>query len=281
MKYFPIKKLEQFSDIKAHTIRTWEKRHNIFKPIRNGNIRSYSLDDVRLLLNINILLKQGHRISGIAKMALADIDTKVQSIQSLTIFYDLLINTMLTSMYAGEIEKLEQALDTCVSRSNIDTTIKEVIIPFLERTQLLSYNDTSSEAHFAVTAIRRKLILGIETLKSETHPKQTALLFLPEGEHYDLLLLYHNYILKANGLKILYLGTNISPDNFETVIKQKRPDYIYTYITTAYSSDLRKYIHILENELPDSSLHIAEEEKGVLQIKTKIKLLYTDHKNIS
>ncbi|MFN9865126.1 MAG: MerR family DNA-binding transcriptional regulator, partial [Bacteroidota bacterium] len=43
MGKYSIKELEKLSGIKAHTIRIWEKRHNLIEPSRTAtNIRYYS-----------------------------------------------------------------------------------------------------------------------------------------------------------------------------------------------------------------------------------------------
>ncbi len=56
MKKFSIRELENFSQIKAHTLRIWEHRYGVFKPNRSkGNIRYYSLEEVKLLLDVNKL----------------------------------------------------------------------------------------------------------------------------------------------------------------------------------------------------------------------------------
>ena len=64
---FSIKNLENISGIKAHTIRIWEKRYNLLSPERTQtNIRRYSLDSLRKLLNITLLYNHGLKISKIA-----------------------------------------------------------------------------------------------------------------------------------------------------------------------------------------------------------------------
>ena len=66
---FSIKNLENISGIKAHTIRIWEKRYKLLSPERtNTNIRKYSLESLRKLLNITLLYKKGFKISKIANL---------------------------------------------------------------------------------------------------------------------------------------------------------------------------------------------------------------------
>jgi DNA-binding transcriptional MerR regulator len=66
---FSIKDLENISGIKAHTIRIWEKRYNVFAPLRTeSNIRYYDLSNLQKLLNITLLHNHGYKISRISKI---------------------------------------------------------------------------------------------------------------------------------------------------------------------------------------------------------------------
>ena len=69
MHSFTIKDLENLSGIKAHTIRIWEQRYSFLKPNRSDtNIRYYSNEELKKLLNIALLNKYGYKISHIDKM---------------------------------------------------------------------------------------------------------------------------------------------------------------------------------------------------------------------
>lgn len=71
--YF-IKDLENLTGIKAHTIRIWELRHKLLNPIRTAtNIRQYSENDLKKILNINLLYSDGVKISKIARLSDTDI----------------------------------------------------------------------------------------------------------------------------------------------------------------------------------------------------------------
>ena len=66
---FSIKDLENLSNVKAHTIRIWEKRYNLLEPNRTEtNIRQYDLINLKKLLNVTFLYNEGLKISKIAKL---------------------------------------------------------------------------------------------------------------------------------------------------------------------------------------------------------------------
>lgn len=259
MRQFSIKELERFSNIKAHTIRIWENRYAVFKPQRNANnIRNYSLNDVKLLLNISLLLEDGARISQLTKLGAAEIERKaMDSGKTMPL---KIVHSLIVCMYSNNFYEFEHALDNCVNTFGIDTTIQKVLIPFLEKVDILSYKDSRHEVHFAVTAVRKKLITGIESIKIRPGTANVSLLFLPKGEHYDLLLLYMTYVMKGKGIPILYLGTNIPIENLQQVILEMKPANLFTYLPANFHFDIPEFANFLSRNIPKAQLFIAEPE---------------------
>ena len=69
MQQFSIRQVEQLSGIKAHTIRIWEKRYKLIVPGRSdGKQRTYSNDDLKAILRMVYLYRNGIKISKIAGM---------------------------------------------------------------------------------------------------------------------------------------------------------------------------------------------------------------------
>jgi hypothetical protein len=76
------------------------------------------------------------------------------------------------------------------------------------------------------------------------------------------------YILKCNGLRVLYLGTNISKETIEAVSMSKRPDFIYTYIPQKKKFKLHYFFSYLDEHLPGTTFFVACCE-NLLQQKEK------------
>src|SRR5687767_4958036 len=100
MGKYSIKDLEQLSGIKAHTIRIWEKRHRIISPSRTDtNIRYYSDEDLKRIINVSLLNNYGIKISRIAGMSDAEVNQKVLEISEIknevTIHIDQLVLAMI------------------------------------------------------------------------------------------------------------------------------------------------------------------------------------------
>ena len=117
IKYtFTIKDLEYISEIKAHTIRIWEKRYELLEPIRTEtNIRLYDLQNLQKLLNVAVLNENGHKISKIAKLNIEEnreTATKmaIRSIPTLMIFkdgqrVDMVVGAVPKTTLANTLEK--------------------------------------------------------------------------------------------------------------------------------------------------------------------------------
>ena len=55
---------------------------------------------------------------------------------------------------------------------------------------------------------------------------------MPEGEYHELGLLFMYYLLKSRGVSAIYLGANVPLRDVEYVVKLKKPDYLYSHLTT-------------------------------------------------
>lgn len=81
MSTYSIKDLERLTNVKAHTIRMWEKRYGIVDPNRSEtNIRNYNDEDLKRLLNISILNRHGIKISKIANMTNHELNQKIMEV---------------------------------------------------------------------------------------------------------------------------------------------------------------------------------------------------------
>ena len=72
--------------------------------------------------------------------------------------------------------------------------------------------------------------MGIESSSPRLRSNKTALLFLPEGEHHELGLLFMFYLLKSHGVQVLYVGANIPLNDVAYLNKFKKPDFLYTHL---------------------------------------------------
>jgi len=235
MNSFTIKDLENLSGIKAHTIRIWEQRYSFLKPERTGtNIRYYSNNELKTVLNIALLNKYGYKISHIDKMTEAEIKEKLLSLSQLQAQQERIVNDLIQYMIDMDMDKFEDVLDNYIMARGIERSITQIIFPFLEKIGILwlTSHINPAQEHLVSNVIRQKLIVGIESVSTSLRVNKTVLLFLPEGEYHEMGLLFMNYIFKSRGVATVYLGANIPLDDVEYVLRYKKPDYLYAHLTT-------------------------------------------------
>lgn len=255
MNSFTIKDLECLSGIKAHTIRIWEQRYSFLKPQRTEtNIRYYTGDELKTVLNIALLNKYGFKISHIDKMNTSEIHHKLQSLTDVQAQQERQINSLIGHMIDLSMDQFETELDTFIHTKGIEKAISHLIFPFLERVGILWLTNhiNPAQEHLVTNVIRQKLLVGIDSASNRFPTGKTVLLFLPETEYHELGLLYVYYLLKSRGVLVLYLGANVPLKDVAFIASIKKPDYIYTHITSVVGQQrMEKYLNALKEQVPE------------------------------
>src|SRR4051812_7371816 len=138
MNAFTIKDIENLSGVKAHTIRIWEQRYNFLKPQRTGtNIRYYSNEELKTILNIALLNKSGFKISHINRMNVEEINQKLFSLSHTQAQQERIVNELICYMVDLNLDLFEELLDEQIRANGIEKIIDEIIFPFLEKIGIL------------------------------------------------------------------------------------------------------------------------------------------------
>ena len=234
MAVYSIKDLEKLTGIKAHTIRIWEQRFQLICPHRTKtNIRFYDDCDLKLLLNIALLNKNGIKISKIATMSRAEIKAKVATISEINFEYDTQLDALTIAMIEMDEYKFDRILSTNIAQIGFERAMLEVIYPFLERLSLLWLTGSVNpvQEHFMSYLLRQKVIVAIdkEPLVAGREVKK-FIIYFPEGERQELSLLFMHFILKARRYQVVYLGQDISLDDLRDACQIHKPDYVFTML---------------------------------------------------
>lgn len=255
MDAFTIKDLENLTGIKAHTIRIWEQRYGFLNPQRTEtNIRYYSNTELKTVLNIALLNKYGYKISHIDRMTPVEMKDKILSLSQAQAQQERIVNDLIHCMVDLRMEDFEAVLDNYIMGKGVERAITQIIFPFLERIGILWLTNhvNPAQEHLVTNIIRQKLIIGIESVNSHVSLNKSTLLFLPEGEHHELGLLFMYFLLKSRGVKVLYLGSNVPLKDVEYVVNLKKPDFLYSHLTSvANNFNFEKFLINAHNRMPD------------------------------
>ena len=261
MNAFTIKDLENLSGIKAHTIRIWEQRYSFLNPQRTDtNIRYYSNDELQKVLNIALLNKYGYKISHIDRMSNAEMSEKILSLSQAEAQQERVVNELIRCMANVTIDEFEMILDGYIKVKGVEKTITQILFSFLERIGILWLTNhiNPAQEHLVTNIIRQKLIVGIDSTKTSIHTGKTLLLFLPEGEHHELGLLFMHYLLKTRGIRVLYLGANVPLKDVDYVASLKNPDFLYAHLTSvANNFNFEKFLISVHNRMPDRKIIVS------------------------
>ena len=229
MRTYSIKELENYSGTKAHTIRIWEQRYNLFSPQRTDTgIRFYNDADLKKILSTSVLLKSGFKISKIAKLNDDELREELSKIDGTD---DLKSNTKIelhisNLLSAGldfdeikmnkEFNKLNESFDTY-------SIFISIVYPLLNRIGVLwSKNDIDPlQEHFISNAIKKQLNIATDKLPNQDNNDDEFILFLPENETHDIGLLFANFLLKQANIKTIYLGQQVPTTSLIKLIKDR------------------------------------------------------------
>lgn len=262
MIQYSIKDLEQLTGIKAHTIRIWEKRYQLIEPERTStNIRFYSDNDLKKLLNVSTLNRNGLKISSIVNMNNDEINERILEISETSHDSDNQIEQLIIAMIDLDEQRFERVLSTSVIKLGFDETVIRVLYPFFEKIGLLWQIGTiyPAQEHFVSNLIRQKLIIAIDAQSARFKAdSKSFMLFLPSNEWHELGLLFYNYLLKKAGFKTIYLGQSVPFDDLLEVAAKHSVDYLLTSITTPLTlKKYSEYIHQMSGSFKEKTIFIT------------------------
>lgn len=262
MAVYSIRDLEKLSGIKAHTIRIWEQRYGVIAPKRtNTNIRYYQDEDLKFLLNVALLNKNGFKISKISKMSRREVAEKVAAIAEVNFDYDTQLDALTISMIEMDEQKFDRIISTNIQQMGFERTMLEVIYPFLDKLGVLWLTGSINpvQENFISYLIRQKIIVAIDKEPvAQGRQVRKFIIYLPEGEKQELTLLFMHYILKSRRNQVLYLGQDISLTDLRDACKVHKPDFIFTMISEAFAKEpVQRYADKLSESFPDCQILLS------------------------
>lgn len=275
MAEYKIRDIEVLTGIRAHTIRIWEKRYGILVPSRTTTkIRTYSDEDVLLLLNIALLNRHGIKISRIAEMNDQEILNRAAEI-NLSGEADPEIGQLITALIGLDEHLFRATLSRLLQVHGTIETYQQYIIQFLERIgvmwQVGSINP--AQEHFVANIVRQQLIAELEKLPVPKSREIKAVLFLPEHEWHEIGLLLYQYFLRSQNISTLYLGQSLPYSSLlETIATVKPTCVLSAWVTAVDAKYIRNYFDRLLKDAPEITIiaggfqvreHLNELPEGV------------------
>lgn len=252
---FSIKNLEHLSGIKAHTIRIWEKRYNLFEPERtNTNIRLYNLENLQKLLNVTLLYNNGYKISKIALLSSQEINENVHKLTINKNADDWSIGLFKLAMINFDQRLFTKTFNDLLEQFSFGEVFKNVFVPLMNELGVLWQTNSISPSHehFITSLVKQKIHAMCEDLqqKSTRRTDRRFVLFLPDNEIHELGLLYLQYEVLNNGFQCVFLGQSIPIESLSNLVDIGEPITFISYFTIEPAQDkIDAYLNTFYSEI--------------------------------
>jgi|TARA_B100001093_G_scaffold184812_2_gene177539 DNA-binding transcriptional MerR regulator len=250
---FSIKDLEHFTGVKSHTIRAWEQRYELLIPKRTStNIRYYSGDDLKKLLNVSYLMHHGMKISKIAQLSDSALLTKVNEIQLSEGGLSSMFSRLKLSMLNYDEAAFHEVVNEHSAQFGLDKTVLEVFLPFLSQIGVLWLTNSicPAQEHFISHLMRQVLNAAVDGVQDEIRSDApVAILYLPEREIHDISLLFIHFLCRKYSIRSVFLGASVPFSDLLGVAEQFPNARFVAYCTTyPASSEAQAYVDMITSE---------------------------------
>ena len=231
---FPMRDLVQHTGVNASTLRAWENRNGLIKPLRTpAGHRLYSLQDVARVRRLQELLAQGLSLSDIGLLldetSVESIDPEAKSSDTeQRTFWQIHIDETLRAIEDFSSERLDQQYSEACALYPIDMVSSQLVEPILERLgERWSKRPSGiAEEHFYSAWLRNKLGARLHHYAGPArHGGALVLACLPDESHEIGLLLFALAALQQ-GYRIIYLGANMPIRQIAPICTRCRPQAI-------------------------------------------------------
>jgi MerR family transcriptional regulator, light-induced transcriptional regulator len=232
LNVFSIRDLENFSGIKAHTIRIWEKRYKILVPDRtDSNIRTYSEGELKKILNVAYLNRNGLKISKIARLDEDELTQQVMTVSSKNDDPDQNFQPgkILMSAIRFNENLFKETLSPFIKFHGIEEAYSKYLSPLLEKSRILWQTGSLSRAQeqFVRNTIKQLIIIEDNILKPAPGKSKASVAMINTSDNLtDNNFLFYKYILKKRGYDVIFTGGILPASEVIEIHKIKPFEYL-------------------------------------------------------
>ena len=198
----PIREISRLTGVNSVTLRAWERRYGLIKPLRtNKGHRLYRREDVELIKAIQAWLARGLAISKVSELlesGLPAIDVDVENI------WQHYLSELLTIMAELNLGKLEAFFNQLLSVYPATLVADQLISPALDNLSQQSFGNSIKKA-ILINRLSEYVFMLTQRQRQQTTGKRIAIIQLNTAANSLLNVLLH-YGLTMNHIKSELLG---------------------------------------------------------------------------
>lgn len=219
---YPIRTVSNLTGVNSITLRAWERRYGLIKPVRTPKgHRMYTQNDIDLIQEIVGLTDRGISIGQVNLHLNDSLNQRKRGSDPWDVYQRRILNALIRfDTYA-----LDHAYNEALSLYPIDLVTNMLILPLLKTLGVRWEQGEGSvaEEHFFGAFLRNKL-----GARFHHHPvTQTGpLLFtacLP-GEHHEIGLMLFCISALNHGYRLIYLGADMPLHELQAPVKRSQAD---------------------------------------------------------
>lgn len=242
----PIREISRLTGVNTVTLRAWERRYGLLKPMRTGKgHRLYSLDDIQRVRDIQAWLVRGLAISKVNAILAQGNAQSTDIIDSVWLDYATRVESALAQLNRKSLEALFNEL---IALYPAELIADALLQPILERLQHQQEFSTQSRLAFMSSLLYELFYFGQSRQRQAARGKRLLLLKLNADDN-DLMPLILNYSLLVHTLQSEYLGY-VPPSEWVFAIERLRVDGVIIYSDSATS-------------IPNFQQQLAEQQKAL------------------
>lgn len=232
MNVFSIRDLENFSGVKAHTIRIWEKRYKILEPDRtDSNIRTYNESELKKILNVAYLNRNGLKISKIAKLNEDELTQRVMTVSSRNDDRnnDFQPGKILMAALRFHETQFSEALQPFIINLGIESAYVRYLHPLLEKARILWQTGSLSRAQeqFVRNTVKQLIIVEDNQVGPvPAKPRAVVAMVNTSDNLTDNNFLFYKYVLKKRGFDVIFTGGILPASEVAEIFRIKPFDYL-------------------------------------------------------
>ena len=208
--YLPIGTVSELTGVNAVTLRAWERRYGLVKPVRTPKgHRMYATADVEMIRTVRKLVEQGVPISQ-CRTALGAETTVASTVAESGNVWNDYRSVMAEAISEFDEFKLDAAYQEAMSLYPVDVVTQRLMIPLLQKlgAQWAQSNTGIAEEHFFGVFMRNKLGARFHHRQRSSRGAKLLAACLP-GEQHEIGLLLFALAAHDRGYRLILLGADM------------------------------------------------------------------------
>jgi MerR family transcriptional regulator, light-induced transcriptional regulator len=220
----PIREISRLTGVNSVTLRAWERRYGLIKPLRtNKGHRLYQREDVELIKTIQAWLARGLAIGKVSELLESGQAAHETAIENIWQTYSSELKIILADLNLGKLDAFFNQLFSVYPAALV---ADQLISPILDTLSQNSFGNSLKQA-ILVSRLSEYLLMLTQRQRQQTGGKRLAIIQLNTATNPLLNVLLH-YSLTMNQIKSELVGL-ISPEEIVFAVEQLQLDALIVY----------------------------------------------------